>query len=252
MKRRIVTLIAITIILITVLAGSGCFESEPTTKELGDYAKGFLQDKKYKRLVIEIDYVEGFPPTQEVLDLLQSRINFYCDKDQTLIFKDSIPKPSSSYSLDDIKKLEDKNRDYHKSKSDIVAYILYLNGAYSDNNDVLGVAYSPSSIAIFKEKIYDISIPFWATNLVDSVDYEKSVVIHEFGHLLAMVNIGYQSDRNHEDTQGSHCIDDNCVMYRSVETVSIGSLITQEDPQPPTDFDADCRSDMANLKSDVF
>ncbi|MCK5343984.1 MAG: hypothetical protein KAR20_11300, partial [Candidatus Heimdallarchaeota archaeon] len=96
------------------------------------------------------------------------------------------------------------------------------------------------------------SIPFWATNLVDSVDYEKSVVIHEFGHLLAMVNIGYQSDRNHEDTQGSHCINDDCVMYRSVETVSIGSLITQEDPKPPTDFDNDCRSDMANLKSDVF
>lgn len=252
MKRRIITLIAITILLFTVLASSGCFESQPPPKELGDFAKGFLQDTKYKRIIVEIDYVEGFPPTPEVLDLLKSRINFYCDKDQILIFKDSIPKPASSYSLNDIKKLEDENRDYHKSKSDIVAYVLYLNGAYSDNNDVLGVAYGPSSIAIFKEKIYNINIPIWATNLVGQVDYEKSVVIHEFGHLLALVNIGYQSDRNHEDTQGSHCIDDNCVMYRSVETVSIGSLITQEDPKPPTDFDDDCRSDLSNLKSDVF
>jgi hypothetical protein len=201
---------------------------------------------------VEIDYVEGFSPTPEVLDLLKSRINFYCDKDQILIFKDSIPKSKSSYSLDDIKNLEEQYRDYYRSKSDIVAYILYLNGAYSDNNDVLGIAYSPSSIAIFKEKIHGINIPLWATNLVDTVDYEKSVMIHEFGHLLAMVNIGYQSDRNHEDTQGSHCIYDHCVMYRSVETVSIGSLITQEDPKPPTDFDDDCRSDLANLKSDVF
>jgi hypothetical protein len=251
MNKRAVVFLVIPILLITTLASSGCFESS-SPKQLGDYAKGYLQDKKYKRLIIEIDYVENFPPTPAVLDLLRSRISFYCDKDQVLIFRDAIPKTSSVYSLKDIKKMEEEHRDYRNSGSDIVAYILYLNGAYSENTDVLGIAYSQSSIAIFKEKIYNINIPIWAANQLDSEDYEKSVIIHEFGHLLAMVNIGYQSDRSHEDVNGGHCINDECVMYRMVETVSISSLITQEDPKPPTDFDNDCRHDLSSLKSNAF
>jgi hypothetical protein len=251
MNKRTIVFLVIPLLLITSLSTSGCFESTQP-KELGDNAKGYLQDKKYKRLIIEVDYVEGYSPAPAVLDLLKNRLNFYCDKDQILIFKDAIPKTSTVYSLDDIKELEEEHRDYHKTGSDIVAYILYLNGAYSDNNDVLGIAYSPSSIVMFKERIYDINIPIWATNQVDSEDYEKSVMIHEFGHLLALVNIGYQSDRGHEDANGGHCINDDCVMYRMVETVSISSLITQDNPKPPTDFDNDCRHDLSNLKSNIY
>jgi hypothetical protein len=252
MKRNYLVLAVIFIMLTTVLASSGCFESPSETKVLGDYAKGYLQDKKYKRLVVEVDHVDGYHPTTVVLDTLRERINKYCDKEDPLIFKDAIPKSQSSYSLDDIKKLENEHRDYEKSGSDIVAYFLYLNGFYSEDSNVLGIAYGPSSIAIFKEKIDDIDIPPGAEFFIDNSDYEESVVIHEFGHLLAMVNIGYESDRDHEDMQGNHCKFDDCVMYYAIETVSIYDLITQEDPKPPSDFGEHCRHDLANLKSDAF
>jgi hypothetical protein len=251
MTRKYNVIFAVIIISFTVLANSGCFESSDE-KVLGDNAKGYLQDRKYKRLIVEIDYVSGFFPTSEVLDTLKNRINFYCDKDQVLIFKDEIPKTQSSYSLDDIKKLEKEHRDYRTSDSDIVAYFLYLNGFYSEDSNVLGIAYSVSAIAIFKEKIYGINIPIWAANQVNHVDYERSVVVHEFGHLLALVNIGYESDRNHEDTRENHCIHKDCVMYYSIETASIIDLITQDDPKPPSDFGNDCRYDLSNLKSGAF
>jgi hypothetical protein len=133
--------------------------------------------------------------------------------------------------------------------SDIVAYVLYLNGVYSTNDDALGLAYGASSIAIFKEKIDNAAIPIWATNQVDNTDYEKSVLIHEFGHLLAMVNIGYESERNHEDTHKHHCKNERCVMFYSIETVSIITLVTQSNPLPPSDFDDDCRHDLNMLKT---
>jgi predicted Zn-dependent protease len=239
------------IIIITVLASSGCFESSDE-KVLGDNAKGYLQDKKYKRLIVEVDYVKGFFPSSEVLDTLRNRINFYCDKDQVLIFKDEIPKSQSSYALDDIKKLEKEHRDYKTSGSDIVAYFIYLNGFYSDDSNVLGIAYSPSSIAIFKEKIYEINIPIWAASQLEHVDYERSVVVHELGHILALVNIGYESSRNHESSHNNHCKFKDCVMYYAIETASIIDLITQEDPKPPSDFGNDCRHDLSNLKSGVY
>lgn len=154
--------------------------------------------------------------------------------------------------MDDIKKMEKEHRDYRNSGSDIVGYILYLNGFYSEDSNVLGIAYGPSSIAIFKEKIDDINIPIWAITQLSSSDYEKSVVVHEFGHLLALVNIGYESDRDHEDTKENHCRFDDCVMYYAIETASIYNLITQEDPKPPSDFCEHCRHDLENLKSGTF
>ena len=203
-------------------------------------------------MIIEIDYVKDFFPTSEVTDYLRNRLDHYCDKDTIPIFPDEIPKSQSSYSLDDIKKLEKEHRDYRTTGSDIVAYVLYLNGYYSEDSNVLGIAYSETSIAIFKEKIYDITIKPWAVNQVSHVDFEKSVVVHEFGHLLALVNIGYESDRNHEDTRGNHCVHKDCVMYYAIETASIIDLITQDDPKPPSDFGNDCSHDLSNLKSGTF
>ena len=248
MNRKSTTVLIIVLLHILVISNSGCFESE-NPPQLGDYAKFYLQGSKYTRLIIEIDYVEGYAPSSLALDTLESRINSYCDKEEVLILQKRITTSKSSYSEDDIRNLEDEHRDYHWSGNDIVAYVLYLNGAYENNNDVLGIAYGASSIAIFKEKIDGIGIPFWARNLVDNTDYEKSVLMHEFGHLLALVNIGYESDRSHESSNKHHCVNDNCVMYHSIETVSIRNLITQDDPKPPSDFHIDCRDDLRGLKS---
>lgn len=251
MRRKIKTFLVIAIPLIVVLSNTGCFESE-NPAQLGDYANHYLSDEKYTKLIVEIDYVEGYEPSQKAIDILESRINTYCDKQNVYILQKRITSSKSSYSKDDINDLEDEHRDYKKSGSDIVAYVLYLNGVYSSNDDVLGIAYGPSSIAIFKEKIDSVNIPILATGLVDNTDYEKSVLVHEFGHLLALVNLGYESERDHEGSYSHHCKDDNCVMYHSVETVSIRSLVTQENPVPPSDFCNDCRFDLNKLKSGEY
>jgi predicted Zn-dependent protease len=252
MRDRKVAILITTLMILTLLLSSGCFESDSSPPVLGDYAKAYLQDKKYTRLIVEVDYVEGYSPTPSVLDTLRERIDRYCDKEDIPMDTDSIPKTQSSYSLDDIKALEKEYKDFVKTRSDIVVYILYLNGFYSDNSNVLGVAYGPGSVAIFKEKIDDINIPPGAELFIDSSDYEKSVVVHEMGHLLALVNIGYKSEADHESTNAHHCKFDDCVMYYKIETVSIYDLITQENPEPPSDFCQDCRNDLTNLKRDVY
>jgi predicted Zn-dependent protease len=249
MNKKWVALSILTLLVLTVAANSGCTESESEPR-LGDYAKSYLQDSKYTRIIIEIDYAEGFKPSSHALETLRTRINQYCDKPGgEVVFDDGITTVKSQYTDDDIRNLEEEHRTYDKSSSDIVIYILYLDGEYKKDNNVLGIAYGASSIAVFKEKIDSISIPVWAINQVDSEDYEASVLVHEFGHLLALVNINYKSERKHESTNQHHCIHEECVMYHSVESASIINLVTQEDPKPPTDFFNDCKNDLSKLKS---
>jgi predicted Zn-dependent protease len=239
----------LSMMLVLILINSGCIESE-SPPSLGDFAKSYLQGGKYKRIIIEIDYVEGSRPSAQAQDTLRNRINRYCDKPEgEVIFQDAITASQSQYTDDDIKNLEDTHRTYDKTSSDIVIYVLYLDGQYKKDNNVLGIAYGPSSIAIFKEKIDSIAIPVWAINQLDSTDYEASVLVHEFGHLLALVNINYDSERSHESTYQHHCTHKECVMYHSIESASIKNLVTQEDPKPPSDFYNDCKDDISKLKS---
>ena len=253
MKSKISVLFALSITLIVIIFNSGCLESDENPPQLGDYAKSYLQDSKYKRVIIEIDYVEDYRPSAQAQDILRNRIDRYCDKtEETVIFQDAISTSQTQYTDDDITNLEERHRTYDKTSSDIVIYILYLNGEYSKNDNVLGLAYGPSSMAIFKEKIDSISIPVWAINQVDSTDYEASVLVHELGHLLALVNINYNSERNHESVYQHHCVHEECVMYHSVESASIVNLVTQESPKPPSDFCNDCKDDLSKLKSDHY
>jgi predicted Zn-dependent protease len=249
MRRKSKALLVLALFVVISVANSGCFET-PETIGLGDYAKHYLSDSKYDRIIIEIDYVEGYRPSASALDTLRNRMHFYCDKPEgILIFQEDITTSQSSYTDDDIRNLEDNHRDYGNTDSDIIMYVLYLDGEYDKDSNVLGIAYDAGSIVIFKEKIEGISIPLWATNQVDTTDYEKSVLVHEFGHLVALVNIGYKSERDHESPHRHHCTHKDCVMYYSVESVSISNLVTEDDPKPPTNYGSDCRHDLEKLKS---
>jgi hypothetical protein len=255
MQKNSFNIIMMLVLVLIASSFSGCFDGNGGGSSPGDYAKNYLQGSKYTRIILEIDYVSGFSPSNQALETLEERIDRYCDKSEgTLRIRDSISSDVTSYSTEDLRDLESKNRDYNKQGTDMVIYCLYLDGEFKDDGNVIGLAYGPSSIAIFKEKIDDIDIPFWGPALgLTSSDYETSILVHEFGHLLALVNIGYESERSHEDDDhDNHCIYDSCVMYYSIETIDIYNLVLQEEREPPSDFGDDCKDDLSKLKLDQY
>jgi hypothetical protein len=244
-------LLTFLIILTLTLANSGCFEPESSPPGLGDYAEAYLSGSKYKRILIEIDYVEGYEPSQQAKDTLVSRLYSVCDKDDIIIMPPkSFASSKSIYSLEDIKDLEKEHRTYQNQAPDMVAYVLYLDGESYEKENVLGRAYGPSSIVIFKEKIDDIPIPIWGPAIgLTTSDYETSVIVHEFGHLLSLVNYGYKSERGHEDSgHEHHCTHENCVMYYAIDTVNIYDLVVDQETKPPSDFYNDCWHDLDKVK----
>ena len=43
---------------------------------------------------------------------------------------------------------------------------------------------------------------------------ESTVLEHEFGHLMGLVNLGTPEKITHQDVaHGNHCTDPNCLMY---------------------------------------
>ena len=128
----------------------------------------------------------------------------------------------------------------NSTASAIVLYVLYADGS---TGNTIGAAYSSSAFAVFKQAIESAATP-----LVTAEEIEDSVIVHEAGHVLALVNIGYKSPRDHEDPQHEgHSKNSKSVMYWAVDNVGVVGLLGGS-TKPPTSFDADDLADLRDLR----
>jgi predicted Zn-dependent protease len=207
---------------------------------IGASANEILSASKYTSLKIEIQYMTGYPPDAGALTHLQNTLAVLVNKPSgiTIVTKEIPASTKTALSVNDIIDIEKNNRTAFTNGSELAICVLYTNGTYSDPN-VLGVAYKNTSAAIFGKTIYDNSGGFGQAS---RTKLEATVLEHELGHLLGLVDIGSPMQSNHKDAaHGSHCNNTNCLMYYASETRDIlGILITGNIPA----FDANCRADM--------
>ena len=119
--------------------------------------------------------------------------------------------------------------------------VLFPAGTY-ETDSVLGVAVDASTVALFSDSIDEADGPFGRPSVED---VENSVLVHEVGHLLGLVNLVYQSPVDHEDDEHpGHSNNDESVMYWAVESADLSNFIFGE---LPNEFDADDLADLAGL-----
>jgi predicted Zn-dependent protease len=183
----------------------------------GDNAKLYLQNNQYDNIIIEIDYVKGREPNNKSLNELVTFLENICGKDQIpFVWSDVITLENydvnMTYSTEDLRNLERQYRDYFNNDNTVVIYILYLNGNFSSDDDdkrVIGRAYSSSSVAMSMDVI---NLETESNALYNK---ENLTLHHEVGHLLGLVNFGYESESPHENkTKPGHCIIDDCIMRK--------------------------------------
>lgn len=232
-------ILPIAIVALLGAATSGCLTGPKSA------GHDFLSGQPYSKLAVEIDYADGQAPRSSAASLLQQRIQERLNKAGGVTLQQTAFTPTdSSYSVDELRALEAKHRNGQTGGDTIVLYVLYLNG-HSDldtsEGKVLGVHYGRESIAVFKESVDSSS--FLGLGF-GSEDLEKSVLIHEFGHALGLVNNGVGMVRPHEDADHpKHSSNQDSVMYWAVEnTLGLPLLSTT----PPTQFDSD---DVADLRA---
>lgn len=248
MKNNYLAIIVIWIVAVLLVAMTYSFFPGFLRERAGlynstEYSQMFLNDNEYKNLEIEYDYVDEYKPEDGSRNQLLYVINKYSDKEEV---KDRIDDKIDEedrrnfYTEDDIYDLNDKYQDVTRHRDTMVIHILFLDGLWKRDKDVLGLSYGGNKVVIFKQAIIGISQK--SMNL-EVIDIEKSVIVHEFGHLISLVGINYDSDHM---VSNHHCNQEEgpCVMASSVE-VNIGSF----SEEPPTDFCALCQDDIEDIKS---
>jgi hypothetical protein len=212
--------------------------------EVGSMARTYLRLSPARRLVVEVAWVVGNEPNQRALDHLTRILEDVTDKPGgvSVIRGRSFASSKSTYTAAEIRSIESQNRGRFSGGDTVTMWIVYLNGSYAEQGGALGLAYGATSAAIFRERLDDAT-----TAIVNEAGIERAVVTHEVGHLLALVNLGYRSPRDHEDPQHrGHSRNKDSVMFWAVEDVSLTDLLAGG---PPDDFDADDRADLEMLKS---
>ena len=192
-------------------------------QNVGASAHDLLSADKYKKIVLEIQYVQGFEPQNATVENLKTFMGQHLNKPEGIAVK-LTPLPASdfgkpSYSAEDIYAIEQKYRQEFTTPDAIAIYFFFADSRYSGDNGnskVLGVAYQNTSMAMFEKTIQDLS---GSLTQPGRSKLESVVMQHELGHILGLVNVGSDMVTNHQDApHGHHCTNTDCLMYWAVET----------------------------------
>jgi hypothetical protein len=219
-------------------------QDENQASAAGDWALDFLRSAPYDELVVEIDWISGNAPSTAATDALVAALTELCDKPGgvRLVLDDAVPGASAPvWTREAVELIESRWRNHYRNPATGVAvlYVLYLDGSSdldSGSSRVLGYAYHGSSVAMFQDSIEDAG-----SGLILQAKVEDTVIVHEAGHLLGLVDNGIAMQTDHRDpAHGAHDSDDQCIMYWTIDTSDVVDILLNVQP----DFDDACRADM--------
>ncbi len=211
-----------------------------TSQAVGNSANDLLSGSKYTSVKIEIQYMTGFAPDAAAVDLLKDFLAARLNKSGgiTVVQKEITPSSLSALSIQQVIDIEKNNRTVFTSGTTLGIYFLFTDGGYTDGK-VLGVSYNNTSMCLFGKTINDNSGGVGQTS---RTKLTATVLEHEFGHILGLVDVGSKMQASHKDSpNGAHCNNKDCLMYYAVETTDVlGFLIAGNIPS----LDANCLNDL--------
>lgn len=210
-----------------------------------EYSQMYLEDDPYEELIIEYDYQEGEKPNETAMNIFEEKAEKYTEKeevrselDQEIPFNETVTR--TPFDNRDISEIREEYRTYERRGNAVSIYVLYLNGTWEEREGTLGIADRPDTIVIFQREIHEIDL----RTHMERKDIEPSILIHEFGHLLSLVGMGYESD--HEDiVYPGHCDESagECVMSGALH------LRDDIDEKPPIEFCELCQEDIEYIRN---
>jgi hypothetical protein len=225
----------------------GFFQLNPVESEMlsgvGDDAHLLLESFPDNTLTVEIAYQQSVgPPPGAAVSTLLDRINETCSKASVSVDEHPFASSATTFGDSDLATLVQQLRHDWPAPGSMSLFYLYLDGSYSPDNSVIGLAFRASSIAIFEGTIDSDSSLFG-----DATAVTTTVMSHEFGHELGLVGV-FGHVPNEDLSHPPHSNDPNDVMYWEVDTTQIALL----GATPPTQFDAGDMSDLAMMKTTVI
>ena len=210
----------------------------------GSLALACLQDDQFTSMIVEIDHEPGYRPMSSSTDMMLDRLNQVCNKPGgiTVEYSEINFNHDGDWAADDVREQAWIHKSGDVMDSSVLRWqLMFPSGEYSEDG-VLGVAVDGSSIALFSDTIEEADGPFGRPSVED---VENSVVVHEVGHLLGLVNLVYTSPADHEDPEHpGHSNNEDSVMYWAVNSADLSNIFFGS---LPNEFDQDDLNDMAGM-----
>lgn len=194
------------------------------------------------RLVVEVDWQDGARNAKGAVSHLVEVLRGVVRKPGGVIRTGALTGPGDPdrvWTVEDLRREAARARSQYTTPQQAAMHVLFLRGRYAEEG-VIGIAYSASEMAVFPDAIDSLSIL-----LGGQLGVQRSVLVHEAGHLLCLVNLGYRSPHDREDpAHPHHSSDRRSVMYWAIDTTAIGTLFSGP---PPDDFTDQDRDDLRRL-----
>ncbi|WP_340074715.1 membrane metalloprotease [Leptobacterium sp. I13] len=201
---------------------------------VGSSARDLLTQNDFTSLVLEIVYVSGFRPTDQAIANLVSFINDRTFKPGgvTVEYTEVSSPNDDEFSIQEIADLETDFRVNYNEGNEIAVYIFFADAPSENTNGpsvVLGSAYRNTSIVIYESTIFEAS----NNNAgITSTTIESAALMHEFAHILGLVDLGTPLTSDHLDTEnGNHCNVDGCLMEAQIQFGSLDMMSNNTIPQ---------------------
>lgn len=193
--------------------------------EEGSRIEQYIRGDEASRLVIEIDHTEGFAPYGNTMTRLPPGLEDILDKpDGVEIMIDEVLEPRGDdhvWERSDLFDLAASTNDLSVPEGTAKIHVLLLDGQDENDSDsgvILGLAWDHLQIAIYKQTLEEgcETVHPIEQRLCEAA--ELSVLTHEVGHTLGLVNNGLPMVMDHEDPDHSkHEVMEDCVMYWAYE-----------------------------------
>jgi len=209
-----------------------CSKDDPITEPTPDFkaanllatgasAHDILANDTYNDMVIEAVYNPGFRPTAaaiaEFVSFLEART---FKTDISVVYREIPSEGVEKFSIQQAADLEEEVRTQY-NEGDTIAIYIYFSDTISDGDDpqnqlvTLGAAYRNTSLIIYEQTIKSLAAQ---SSEIAEADIEAATLMHEFGHLFGLVDLGTPQVNQHQDPiAANHCIVDDCLMLAEIQ-----------------------------------
>jgi hypothetical protein len=205
---------------------------------VGSFAPALLRPDLSERLVVEVHADDDVQPRRATVEHVSSVLGEVSGKPVDVV---DAPGPSGgtrAWTSDELVAAADAGASTAQGGGVAVVRLLFVRGTFEGDDGVLGVAVRGDVAAVFVDRVEAAG-----GLLGGSEGIEVSVTTHEVGHLLGLVDLVLDTGRADPEHPG-HSRNTGSVMYWAVESDVVGQLLGAN---PPRDFDADDRADLAAI-----
>lgn len=213
--------------------------------DVGKSANFLLAADQFTALELELVYMEGTKPSDEMIKMVVDFLEKYTFKPDgiRLVLKEIPGMNKETYTTEDIVKIESDFRESYNNGNTVSVFILVVDGGFEndeENSLAIGAAYRNTSLVLFGSQIDKNS---GGIRRPSKIDLETTVALHEIGHLLGLVNVGSDMVVSHEDDENeNHCDNKDCLMYWAIETEGYFNFMQNTIPTLDNNCERDLRA----------